>query len=57
MLNLLSKFEIYSPFAFLLMKISRAAFLENDFAQVILFEIDCAIFCTNVHELFCQFVS
>ena len=31
MLNLLSKFEIYSPFAFLLMKIGRAAFLKNDF--------------------------
>ena len=25
--------------------------------QVILFEIDCAIFCTNLHELFCQFTS
>ena len=25
--------------------------------QVILFEIDCAIFYTNLHELFCQFTS
>ena len=25
--------------------------------QVILFEIDCAIFYTNLHELFCQFKS
>ena len=25
--------------------------------QVILFEIDCAIFYTNLHELFCQFIS
>ena len=25
--------------------------------QVILFEIDCAIFYTNSHELFCQFIS
>ena len=24
--------------------------------QVILFEIDCAIFYTNFHELFCQFI-
>ena len=25
--------------------------------QVILFEIDCAIFYTNLHEFFCQFIS
>ena len=25
--------------------------------QVILFEIDCVIFFTNLHELFCQFIS
>ena len=25
--------------------------------QVILSEINCAIFCTNLHELFCQFIS
>ena len=25
--------------------------------QIILFEIDCAIFYTNLHELFCQFIS
>ena len=25
--------------------------------QVILFEIDCAIFYTNLHKLFCQFIS
>ena len=25
--------------------------------QVILFEIDCAIFYTNLHDLFCQFIS
>ena len=29
----------------------------NIFIQVILFEIDCAIFYTNLHELFCQFIS
>ena len=28
-----------------------------NFVQVILFEIDCAIFYTNFHELFCQFRS
>ena len=27
------------------------------FVQVILFEIYCAIFYTNLHELFCQFIS
>ena len=27
------------------------------FLQVILFEIDCAVFYTNLHELFCQFIS
>ena len=25
--------------------------------QVILFEIECTIFYTNLHELFCQFIS
>ena len=25
--------------------------------QAIIFEIDCAIFYTNLHELFCQFMS
>ena len=27
------------------------------YIQVIPFEIDCAIFYTNLHELFCQFIS
>ena len=27
------------------------------FLQVILFEINCAFFYTNLHELFCQFIS
>ena len=27
------------------------------YVQVILFEINCAIFYTNLHELFCQFIS
>ena len=27
------------------------------YVQVILFEIDCAIFFTNLHELLCQFIS
>ena len=27
------------------------------FLQVILFEIDCAIFYTNLHKLFCHFIS
>ena len=27
------------------------------YMQVILFEIDCASFYTNLHELFCQFIS
>ena len=30
---------------------------ELKLVQVILFEIDCAIFYTNLHELFCQFIS
>ena len=30
---------------------------DNQIIQVILFEIDCAIFYTNLHELFCQFIS
>ena len=29
----------------------------NIFIQVILFEVDCAIFYANLHELFCQFIS
>ena len=29
----------------------------NQLLQVILFEINCAIFYTNLHELFCQFIS
>ena len=27
------------------------------YVQVILFEIDCTIFYTNLHEFFCQFIS
>ena len=27
------------------------------FVQVILFEIDCSIFCTNLYELLCQFIG
>ena len=27
------------------------------YVQVILFEIDCSIFYTNLHELFCQSIS
>ena len=34
---------------------SRFDFLWQ--VQVILFVIDCAIFYTNLHELFCQFIS
>ena len=30
---------------------------QSLFLQVILSEIDCAIFYTNLHELFCQFIS
>ena len=30
---------------------------NNNYLQVILFEIDCAIFYTNLHELFCQIIS
>ena len=30
---------------------------SKNLLQVILFEIDCAIFYTNLHELFCQFIS
>ena len=29
----------------------------TNFIQVILLEIDCAIFYTNLHELLCQFIS
>ena len=32
-------------------------FLSLHTIQVILFEINCAIFYTNLHELFCQFIS
>ena len=28
-----------------------------NFVEVVLFEINCAIFYTNLHELFCQFIS
>ena len=31
--------------------------ISTEALQVILFEIDCAIFYTNLHELFCQFIS
>ena len=31
--------------------------IKNFFVQIILFEIDWAIFYTNLHELFCQFIS
>ena len=30
---------------------------KSELIQVILFEIDCAIFYTNLHELFWQFIS
>ena len=30
---------------------------HNRLVQVILFEINCKIFYTNLHELFCQFIS
>ena len=30
--------------------------IELQVVQVILFEIDCAIFYTKLHELFCQFI-
>ena len=29
---------------------------QVSFLQVILFEIDCAIFYTNLHEMFCQII-
>ena len=32
-------------------------FEQNWMVQVILFEIDYAIFYKNLHELFCQFIS
>ena len=32
-------------------------FSWSNYVQVILFEIDCAISYTNLHELFCQFIS
>ena len=35
----------------------RFAWSSFRFVQVILFEIDCAIFYTTLHELFCQFIS
>ena len=31
--------------------------IQIDIVQVILFEIDCAIFYTNLHQIFCQFTS
>ena len=33
------------------------SFFFPSFLQVILFEIDCAIFYSNLHELFCQFIT
>ena len=30
---------------------------KHTMIQVIVFEIDCAIFYTNLHDLFCQFIS
>ena len=38
-------------------KIMEGLLFESLEIQVILFEIDCAIFYTNLHELFCQFIS
>ena len=31
--------------------------VKKGWVQVIFFEIDCAIVYTNLHELFCQFIS
>ena len=35
----------------------QQTFVHLRSVQVILFEIDCVIFYTNLHELFCQFIS
>ena len=42
---------IFIPF------VTRYFFSFTIIVQVILFEIDCAIFYTNLHELFCPFIS
>ena len=38
-------------------KFSNSEICCTRFLQVILFEIDCAIIYTNLHELFCHFIS
>ena len=48
--NLKSNFEKFKRYDFY-------SCLTKEFVQVILFEIDCAIFYTNLYELFCQFIS
>ena len=40
-----------------LLKEHNSHFHLTAFVQAILFEIDCAIFYTNLYELFCQFMS
>ena len=41
----------------LLLSAVQAKILLYFWVQVILFDIDCAIFYTNSHELFCQFIT
>ena len=38
------------------LQVKSDSFLQDIYLQVILFEIDCAILYTNLHELFCQFI-
>ena len=38
-------------------KIAKVSLKFENHFPVILLEIDCAIFYTNLHELFCQFIT
>ena len=42
---------------FVLLSVIKAKSTITQMLQVILFEIDCPIFYTNLHELFCQFIT
>ena len=54
--------QVENKIVFIWMHNGTKAFLKSHsynpmILQVILFENDCAIFYTNLHELFCQFIS
>ena len=49
-------YVILAVAVFFFRKMLIRLFWAGKFVQVIIFEIDCAIFYTNLHELFCQFI-